>query len=304
MSTVATLPIDEETREKMRSFYADCLLPNDNPFVDFAAKNENATITVYKKEKNGMVKAVFQGEKAEYEASIWGIPTLPPKQKNTILKKKTSPYPFFEQIGSDEVGTGDFFGPICVAASYVDRKGLSVLQELGVTDSKKMSDEKIRQIGPDLVHGFPYSQLSLPVEKYNELILRGENLNSIKAKMHNRCLLNLSKRFPRAKLCQDQFAEENLYYRYLSREEEVARPILFSTKGELAFPSVALASVIARYSFLLKMDALSKELGKDIPLGAGEEVDAFALGVAKEKGKEALDPYVKKNFKNYTKIPG
>lgn len=41
-------------------------------------------------------------------------------------------------IGSDEVGTGDYFGPIVVTASFVDKKMMSKLYELGVRDSKKL----------------------------------------------------------------------------------------------------------------------------------------------------------------------
>ena len=36
-----------------------------------------------------------------------------------------SVYYFINSIGSDEVGTGDYFGPIIVCASYVNRKDIS-----------------------------------------------------------------------------------------------------------------------------------------------------------------------------------
>ena len=75
----------------------------------------------------------------------------------------------YPQIGSDEVGTGDVFGPICVCAAYVEEAKLGRINELGVTDSKKMSDEYILQIGPLLIKEFDYSQLSLPNDKYNEI---------------------------------------------------------------------------------------------------------------------------------------
>lgn len=41
-------------------------------------------------------------------------------------------------VGSDEVGTGDFFGPMTVVAVYVDAKQIPLLKELGVKDSKKL----------------------------------------------------------------------------------------------------------------------------------------------------------------------
>ena len=43
--------------------------------------------------------------------------------------------------GSDECGKGDFFGPLVVAATYVDRETAPVLRRLGVRDSKDISSD-------------------------------------------------------------------------------------------------------------------------------------------------------------------
>ena len=53
-------------------------------------------------------------------------------------------------IGSDEVGTGDYFGPIVVTAAYVKKEDIPFLEELGVKDSKKMTDDKILEVVPKL----------------------------------------------------------------------------------------------------------------------------------------------------------
>ncbi len=42
-------------------------------------------------------------------------------------------------IGSDEVGTGDYFGPIVVTAAYVKKEDIKYLESLGVKDSKKIN---------------------------------------------------------------------------------------------------------------------------------------------------------------------
>ena len=42
----------------------------------------------------------------------------------------TSQYP---QAGSDEVGTGDYFGPVCVCASYVTKDDVDFLSETRCT---------------------------------------------------------------------------------------------------------------------------------------------------------------------------
>lgn len=303
-----SFPIEGDTLRKMKGFYAPFQEKSPNEYVDLFARGEGFVVQIYKPNSKGEVKALFQGPSALTEARIWNSaivdssvqpapkkPLLPPLHPITVLLNR---YP---QIGSDEVGTGDFFGPICVCASYVEEKDLPRINELKIVDSKKMEDDYILSIGPTLIKEFSYSQISLPNEKYNE-IHDEFNMNAIKAKMHNRCDLNLLGRFPHAYLYQDQFAEESLYYHYLQNEKKVARGITFHVKGESLYPSVALASVIARYSFLRKMEELSNKYGIEIPFGANDGTTSFAQTFKEKYGLDELNKIVKKNFANYRKI--
>lgn len=300
--TTVVIEAGEEAYKKMASFYEPFKSEAPSQYMALFASNDEVSVSIYKPNKKGIYKAVFQGKEALSEARIWDkdalgkSPVLSPK-KNI---KKIAPNRF-PQIGSDEVGTGDFFGPVIVCAAFVKKEDLPSLQELGVTDSKKMEDEHILSIGPKLIHSFDYSELSLPPSKFNE-IHDDFNMNAIKAKMHNRCLLNLRKRHPEATLYQDQFAEPSLYYHYLANEKEVASAICFSTKGELAFPSVALGSVIARYSFLRKMQEMGEKYDTFFPFGAGEGVDAFASSFLKKHGKDELSKVAKLSFANAKKL--
>ena len=286
-----------ETISKMKEFYSEFKEENPNPYVDIFAKGEGVVVTIFKANGKGHSKVVFQGINAIQEALMWDKDAAnmsKPMAKPTVKKPHM-------MDGSDEVGTGDFFGPICVCASFLESKDLSRLDELGITDSKKMDDKYILSIGAALIKEFPYSQLSLPNEKYNE-IHDEFNMNAIKAKMHNACYLNLLKKHKTPYIYQDQFAEPGLYFSYLKKEKEVVRNVVFHTKGESCFPSVALASVIARYSFLRKMADLSKKYQMDIPFGAGEDVNSFAKEFVEKYGKDELDKIVKKNFANYKKL--
>ena len=297
-----TLLFDEATFHEAKCFYNDigAIKEAPTPYMDFFAVSLDTTISVYSKIHNGFRKCLIQGENAESEAAIWIAKGAIPEEKSE--KKEASLRNYYPQIGSDEVGTGDYFGPVIVVAAYVKKEDLPLLKELGITDSKKMNDPYILSIGQKLISTFPYSQLCLDNEKYNEVREKGINLNAMKAKMHNRALGNLKKKYPSSKVYIDQFAEEGLYYSYLKGEEDVVRDIVFSTKGETHFPSVALASVIARYSFLRHMEELSKSLGKEIPFGASGEVTEFARQIYKEKGLEELDKISKANFANRKKV--
>ena len=191
-----------------------------------------------------------------------------------------------------------------VVAAFVRGKDLKTLEDFGVKDSKKVTDEKIREIAPGLLKKFFVSKLSLPNEKYNELIAKGENMNSIKAKMHNRALLNMFKKFPDTRnIFVDQFVAESKYFAYLNdpNEQKVIN-IVFKTKGESYYPCVALASVIARYAFLLEKDALEKKYGMKIPFGAASQADEFAKKFIKKFGLAEFDKICKKNFANYKEL--
>lgn len=296
MATPVSLSLDDSQIEALEKKFASCSLPCPNSYMTFFAQNKDVTISIYaKRDGFGKRKVVFAGENGPKEAKKWGEPA-PKKAKATV--KATNLYP---QIGSDEVGTGDFFGPVCVCASYVEQKDLAILKELGVTDSKLMTDEKILEIGPTLLKTFDYSFLSLSPSDYNRLHPT-MNMNVLKAKMHDEALRNVLSRHPDSAVYQDQFAADKLYYSYLKDVPNPVKGITFSTKGESLYPSVALASVIARYGFIKKMEELSKKYGKKFPYGASNGVTNFARDFLKKYGEEELAKVAKISFANYEKL--
>lgn len=239
---------------------------------------DGTRITVYPK------KVVFQGEKAEELASSFGYQLE--EEKPTILR--------FPMAGSDEVGTGDTFGGISVAAVYLEKEDIEDIKRLGITDSKALDDKRIlEELGPYIVAHYDYSQLYLSPSDYNR-VKGKENMNSIKAKMHDRVLKNLRERHPNAHLYVDQFCLPEKYYSYL---DDPIKGIEFSTKGESKFPCVAAASVLARYSFLKHMEKMDEEYGVHFPLGSASHVREFAVSF-KEKRPDDLAKVAKADFKN------
>ena len=103
-------------------------------------------------------------------------------------------------------------------------------------------------------------------------------------------------------LLLDQFCQESTYYSYLTDAKEVEHNITFLTKAESYYPAVALASCIARYTFLLIMEEYKKTYGLEIPFGASSKVTEFAINFVKKHSKEELDKIIKKNFKNYLEV--
>ena len=295
-----TVKLDIEKYEEIKAFYLPFKVDDGSDYLEFRSRFNDVLISFYTSNKTKRT-IIFDGALAEEELNRWGLEPVIKEKKQVV---KTEWINLDTQIGSDEVGVGDFLLPMIVVAAYVSKTQIRKLRELGIDDSKKMSDEKIREIGPEVVKYFSFSKLTLRNDKYNEMYEKSENINSLKAKMHNRALANMKKKHPNAQFVfVDQFAAKDLYYSYLDEADEpIVKDIIFKTKGESYYPSVALASVIARYSFLLEQDKMSKEYGIEIPCGAGIKADKTAQVLLEKLGEEKFSKLVKKNFKNYKKI--
>jgi len=298
MQESVSIKVNEETLHKMKSFYSSSIVPNDGEYVFFCAKLSGLVITGFSSKKE-MKTVTFLGDGALHEAKIWDENAELSKQKEQIKGEWLC---LENQIGSDEVGVGDFLLPMIVCAAFVRSKDIKILKEYGVTDSKKISDKDILEIGEALGKKFFISKLTLPNEKYNEMLSKGENLNSMKAKMHNRALLNLFKQFPDCKnIFVDQFVKPETYFKYLNdANEPQVRDITFRTKGESFYPCVALASVMARYSFLKEKEKLESHYGIEFPFGASSTVDEFAQKFIAKFGLSEFNKIAKKNFANYS----
>lgn len=288
--------------EKIIQHYTNKKIDRNAPGVVFAAKLSTVAITVY---KSG--KVLFQGTDAQVEASRWG--SVQTNSTSTPLKTKgdTLPANFdkYSVIGSDETGTGDYFGPVTVAAVFVPDTKIELLQELGIKDSKMLTDEKMLLIADDIKAVCPHSILVLRNEKYNTVQQKGWSQGKIKALLHNKALLHvLNKIAPTVPdyILIDQFAERDVYYRHIQKEKEIVRDnVLFSTKAEQLHVAVAAASILARVAFLKEMDKISKDMNITIPKGASNKVDEIAAKILLTKGEQALQNITKWHFANTEK---
>ncbi len=79
--------------------------------------------------------------------------------------------PEVPHIGTDEAGKGDYFGPLVCAACYVDADSAAVLRELGVRDSKTLSDTAIKRLAAEIRTRFGgrFAVITIPPARYNEL---------------------------------------------------------------------------------------------------------------------------------------
>ena len=167
---IVSFPITSEQAQEIMAFYALFQKPNNGEYIAFQADFSGVIITIYC-DKKGKHKVVFSGGSALLEAKKWN-------EEAEVKEATIAPKGWLckdNQIGSDEVGVGDFLLPVVVMAAFVRGKDLKELESFGVKDSKKLTDEKIREIAPGLLKKFFVSKLCLPNDHYNELIEQGEN---------------------------------------------------------------------------------------------------------------------------------
>ncbi len=292
------IKVSDETREKMIKYYTPKKRDKVIPYVVLQAQDEDTVITIY---ESG--KIMFQGSSADVDATMWKEMD---GQSNETNKSKDNDdkYYYSSSIGSDEVGTGDYFGPIIVTSCYVNKNNIPFLESLGIKDSKKIDDEKILKIAPEIIKKIPYRSIILSNKEYNEKYNNSYNINKIKAIMHNKVLYQLvsETKDPYDYIIVDEFAREQRYYDYIKESPLIQKGITFMTKAEDKNLAVASASVISRYIFLKEFDKLSDSLNIPLPKGAGSNVDQIGMEIVEKYGKEKLNEIAKLNFKNTERI--
>ncbi len=293
------IKVNEETKQKMIEYYKDKVRDKKIPYAIFQAQEEDTVITLY---ESG--KAMFQGTSADVDAAMWGTVQQNTKESQEEEKKKNAKYHNCSSVGSDEVGTGDYFGPIVVTAAYVKKEDVERLEKLGVGDSKKITDDKIKKITPELIKIVKYRSMIVTNKEYNEKYTKELNMNKIKAILHNKVLYQLiNEEKPNIDyIVVDEFARENRYYEYLNGIPNIQRNITFMTKAEDKNLAVASASIISRYIFLKEFDKLSDSIHIPLPKGAGHDVDKIGEEIVEKYGEEKLQEIAKVNFKNTDRI--
>ena len=291
--------VTDKTKEKMIKYYEDKKRDKAIPYVIFQAKDADTVITMY---ESG--KVMFQGISADIDANMWRDIDGQSKVNKEEVKRNDKKYYYSSAIGSDEVGTGGYFGPIVVTSCYVSKDDIEFVESLGIKDSKKLDDEKILKIAPELIKKIKYKSLIMTNSEYNAKYSTSYNINKIKAIMHNKVLWRMvNEEHPEYDyIIVDEFAREQRYYEYLSGNPAIQRDITFITKAEDKNLAVASASVISRYIFLKEFDKISDSLHIPLPKGAGKEVDEIGKEVVETYGKDKLKEIAKINFKNTERI--
>ena len=213
-------------------------------------------------------------------------------------------YPL-SHIGCDETGSGDFFGPLCVVACYIDERDYDWLMSLNIRDPKLMTPQEVIDIAREIKDRLVYSLLILDNSHYNQMAAAGYNLANIKAKLYNQAVTNVMQKVAMKvdKKVVNQFVSPKTYYNYLKSEVIVVKDLSFEQKGEEQYFAIMCSSILSKYAFYQYFNNMSKSLKVKLPRGnTSSVVDHVAVSIAKKYGKKMLLKVTKTNMTNYKRI--
>lgn len=213
-------------------------------------------------------------------------------------------YPL-SHIGCDETGSGDFFGPLCVVACYIDERDYDWLMSLNIRDPKLMTPQEVIDIAREIKDRLVYSLLILDNSHYNQMAAAGHNLANIKAKLYNQAVTNVMQKVAMKidKKVVNQFVSPKTYYNYLKNEVIVVKDLSFEQKGEEQYLAIMCSSILSKYAFYQYFNNMSRSLKMKLPRGnTSSVVDHVAITIAQKYGKKMLLKVTKTNMTNYKRV--
>lgn len=262
-------------------------------YSKYAARTEDCNIVLYQSDK-----CVIQGKGSQDFVSF----VLEPLVLQTAsfgYEDVLNPQAIQPHMGVDESGKGDFFGPMVIAAAYVDPALAETMRKMNVRDSKAItSDRKAIEMGRDLrkLLGRRFAIVKIGPESYNRLYSKMRNVNSILAWGHARAIENLLEIVPDCpRAISDQFGNERLVKRALMKKGRGIELIQrHKAEEDLA---VAAASIIAREQFLRALKDIGTAHGMQLMKGASDAVKHAAVKLASKAGPEVLLRTAKCHFR-------
>lgn len=300
--TMYTIKLEEEQMDKLADFLEEGhqgpWFPYDVAYSLFAFKGEKVNVVGY---QSG--KLVISGKKTEefvhniLEPEITGDPRLGYDEVH-------HPEWFELHAGCDESGKGDLFGPLVTACVIADGDMVRQWLELGVADSKKLTDGSILKLDKEIrkTKGVVIKTAFARMPKYNELYYKcDKNLNKLLAWYHGKSLNQALDERPAPWGLLDQFTKQKLVDAYVKERKDFR--LESRTKAE-SDPVVAAASIVARAVYVREMRRLSDDAGETLVKGASAKVLEQAKKIVAEQGADALKNFAKMHFKTAYEAQG
>ncbi len=257
------------------------------PYTVFSAKKPGISCTLY---ESGSL--TVQGKEMQPFIEFYLEPEILNEFRYSHPEAHLNIVP---HIGMDEAGKGDFFGPLCVAAVFADAEGIKKMLEMGVQDSKRLSDDSVKKIAAKIRSSYSYTVIRLFPMKYNELYGKFKNLNRLLGWAHAAALEDVIRKTDCRDALIDQFADKHVMENAL-KQKKIEANLEQKVRGEEDLV-VAAASILARAAFLDGLEALSQEYGMILPKGAAAQVIEAGRKFVAKFGQEVLGKVAKTHLK-------
>jgi ribonuclease HIII len=206
------------------------------------------------------------------------------------------------QIGIDESGKGDYFGPLVIAGVYVPHSQEAQLKALGVRDSKMLSDAKATTLAAQIRSQCPHTVVAIGPERYNAMHTSMKNLNWMLAWGHARAIENLLENVECTRVVADQFGDQRFLNNALMAKGRSVTLIQKPRAEEEV--AVAAASILARAEFLRRLQELGSRYSVTLPKGASDAVIQAAKKLVEKHGAETLGHVAKLHFRTTISVLG
>lgn len=258
----------------------------------FSAKKKGVTCTLYTSGKL-VVQGKDKGEFIEFYLEPIIIKKFTFTNEDADLDRTP-------RIGIDESGKGDFFGPLCIAGVFASGEQIPALVQLGVCDSKKLTDASIRKLAPKIKALCAHHTIKIGPAKYNQLYSQFKNLNTLLAWGHATTIEAIVAGTGCKTVTIDQFADERVVERALA-QKKLEVDLTQRHRGEEDIV-VAAASILARDLFLSGLEQLGKQFNCTLPKGASSATIEAGRRFVREHGIDALPNVGKMHFKTLDSI--
>lgn len=206
-------------------------------------------------------------------------------------------------IGMDESGKGDWFGPLVVAAVYLQPAQAAALRRAGVRDSKEIVPEDLAKVAGAIESAVPPQGrhiLVLQPADYNRRYAELKNINLLLADLYAEAAAPVIAAAGTDAVVCDQFAQRADRLDRAFAAARLPRPTQLH-HAESASLAVAAASVLATARFGAELAQLGQLAGLPGPLPRGatavRDLARAARHILAREGHEGLARYAKLNFK-------
>lgn len=207
------------------------------------------------------------------------------------------------QIGLDESGKGDWFGPLVVAAVYVEPTSVAALTAAGVRDSKTIDSLLLPRIADAIASIVPVQHrfvMALMPEAYNQRYPEYNNINLLLAALYSEAALRVWQSRQSTVIVCDQFSQRADRLDSAFASAGLPKPIQYH-HAESHSTAVAAASILASARFGAELQTLGRKAGMEaaLPRGASaiHELERTVHTIIAREGREGLAQYAKLNFK-------